>query len=266
VASALRSDESSFDSLLAADEPAAFEAIEDRARSPFLITCDHAGKRLPRALGTLGVADADLERHIAWDVGAAGVARKLANDLGAFAVLQTYSRLAIDCNRHLHVPSSIVEVSENTKIPGNCGLSAADISRRARSIFLPYHARIIEELDRRRRAAQPTVLVAMHSFTPRYQGVARPWHVGVLYNRDARLAHGLLALLRQEPDLVVGDNEPYAVSDLSDYGVVEYGERLANAHVEIEIRQDLLHDEAGQAEWAARFARLLPAACARFES
>jgi predicted N-formylglutamate amidohydrolase len=252
--------------LLAPDEPAAFELLEDRERSPFLITCDHAGKRLPRALGNLGLPESELERHIAWDLGAAGVARELARTLGAFAVLQTYSRLAIDCNRHLDVPSSIPEISENTAIPGNQGLSAREAARRADAIFKPYHRCIVQELERRARAAQPSVLIAMHSFTPSFKGVARPWHVGILYNRDKRLGHALLDLLRQDPTLVVGDNEPYAVSDLSDYGVVEYGERRANPHVEIEIRQDLLSTEAGQIAWAARFAELLPKACSRFES
>ena len=251
--------------LLAPDEPTAFEVLEDRTRSPFLITCDHAGRRLPRALGNLGLSEAELERHIAWDLGAAGVARGLARGLGAFAALQPYSRLVIDCNRPPGVPSSIAEVSENTAIIGNRALSPAEAERRRVAVFEPYHQCIAQELARRARAGQPTVLIAMHSFTPRFDGVARPWHVGLLYNRDTRLAHALLPLLRKDPELVVGDNEPYAVSDLSDYGVVEYGERLGHPHVEIEVRQDLLSDERGQAEWAERFRALLPAACRAFQ-
>ena len=248
--------------LLEPDEPAPCEVIEDSAGSPFLITCDHAGKRLPSALGDLGLTPADRERHIAWDLGAAGVARALARELGAFAALQTYSRLVIDCNRPLGVPSSIATLSEETVIPGNQALSPEAAARRAQAVFEPYHARIREELARRARVGQKTVLIAMHSFTPSFKGVARPWHVGMLYNRDARVAHALLALLRQDPELVVGDNEPYSVSDLSDYGVVEYGERLGNAYVEVEIRQDLLSIEQGQAHWAKLFAELLPRACA----
>jgi predicted N-formylglutamate amidohydrolase len=250
--------------LLAPDEPAPFELVADSAASPFLITCDHAGNRLPRALGDLGLPASELDRHIAWDLGAAGMARELARALGACAVLQTYSRLVIDCNRRPGVPSSIAELSESTIIPGNQALSAGEAEQRTRDIFEPYHRCIVQELARRSRAAQPTVLIAMHSFTPSYRGVARPWHVGVLYNRDTRLAHALLELLRRDPELVVGDNEPYSVSDLSDYGVVEYGERLGNPHVEIEIRQDLLGDEPAQARWAKRFAELLPAARAMF--
>lgn len=251
--------------LLAPDEPAPFEAIEDENNSPFFITCDHAGKRIPRALGDLGLPESELDRHIAWDRGAAQVTRCLARELGAFAILQTYSRLVIDCNRHVDVPSSIPVISESTVIPANQGLSAAAAAERARAIFHPYHARILSEFERRERAQQASIFIAMHSFTPTFKGVSRPWHAGMLYNRDVRLGRGLLRLLReQEPALVVGDNEPYAVSDSSDYGVVVYGERRGIAHVEIEIRQDLLSDEAGWLEWGKRFARLLPEACAKF--
>jgi predicted N-formylglutamate amidohydrolase len=251
-------------SLLAPDEPTSFEVIEDAARSPFLITCDHAGKRVPRLLGSLGLPEAELVRHIAWDLGAAQVARNLAQELGAFAILQTYSRLVIDCNRQPGVPSSIPTISENTTIPGNEGLTEAAAARRARDIFTPYHERIVRELERRAREAQPTVLIAMHSFTPVFHGVARPWHVGMLYNRDARLGRALLGLLRADPELVVGDNEPYAVGDLSDYGIPVYGEQRGIPHVEIEIRQDLVLEEAGQMAWAKRFAELLSVACATF--
>jgi predicted N-formylglutamate amidohydrolase len=256
------SESSQLPPLLAPDEPAAFEVISDQRRSPFLITCDHAGRRLPRSLGTLGLPESELERHIAWDLGAAQVTRYLARELGAFAILQTYSRLAIDCNRPTDVPSSIPLISERTVIPGNHDLSPADAAERARAIFHPYHARIVAEFERRRAALQPSVLIAMHSFTPTFMGVSRPWHTGMLYNRDVRLGRALIELLRREPELVVGDNEPYSVSDLSDYGVVVYGERRGIPHVEIEIRQDLLEDTSGQEAWAKRFARLLPEACA----
>ena len=241
-------------------EAAVFEAIEDRSNSPFLITCDHAGRQLPRSLGSLGLPESELSRHIAWDIGAAGVARFLAAELGAFVILQTYSRLVIDCNRPLGVPSSIATLSEETVIPGNRNIGPEDAERRARAIFTPYHDRIRDELERRARTQQPTVLVAMHSFTPIYKGIARPWHVGILYNRDARLPHALLGLLKRDPALEVGDNEPYAVSDTSDYGVIEHGERRGIPYVEIEIRQDLVSDEAGQIGWARRFAGLLPEA------
>jgi predicted N-formylglutamate amidohydrolase len=252
-----------FPPLLAPDEPAAFEVIEDQRRSPFLITCDHAGKRLPRALGSLGLPESELSRHIAWDLGAAQVARALARELGAFAILQTYSRLVIDCNRPLDVSSSIPVISEHTVIPGNHDLSPEQKAERARAIFQPYHDCIVSEFERRARVAQPSVLIAMHSFTPTFKGVSRQWHAGMLYNRDVRLGRALGELLRRDPELVVGDNEPYSVDDLSDYGVVVYGEGRGIPHVEIEIRQDLLADEAGQQAWAKRLSRLLPEACAK---
>jgi predicted N-formylglutamate amidohydrolase len=216
---------------------------------------------LPRSLGDLGLSESELRRHIAWDLGAAGLTRELARELGAFAILQTYSRLVIDCNRPLGVPTSIPVISENTPILANQGLSAEARAERAQCIFEPYHARIVSEFERRARASQPSVFVAIHSFTPVYDGVVRPWHAGMLYNRDARVGRALLGLLREEPGLIVGDNEPYSVHDLSDYGVVVYGERRGIPHVEIEVRQDLLDDEAGQLLWAKRLARLLPKAC-----
>ncbi len=253
-------------SLLAPDEPPAFEVVEATASSPFLIICDHAGKRLPRVLGNLGLAEAELGRHIAWDLGAERVARHLAYALGAFAVFQTYSRLVIDCNRQPGVSSSIPIVSESTEIPGNELLPVAAAARRARDVFTPYHARIVRELTRRSAAGLATVLVSMHSFTPIYKGVPRPWHVGILYNRDARLAHALLSLLRSDPTLVVGDNEPYSVSDESDYGIPVYGEQRGIPHVELEIRQDLLLEDAGQLAWARRLAELLPDACTQFNA
>jgi predicted N-formylglutamate amidohydrolase len=246
--------------MLEADEPDAVEVVAGGASSPFLLTCDHAGQRIPRALGTLGLSAAELDTHIAWDIGAAELSRKLAAALDAFLILQRYSRLVIDCNRPLDAPSSIATVSERTEVPGNRALSPADADLRARSIFHPYHQRIVAELERRARAAQPTVLVTMHSFTPVFMDDARAWHAGVLYQRDARLARPLLALLRAEPGLLVGDNQPYAVSDATDYAIVEYGERRGLLHVEIEVRQDLIADESGQTEWAERLGRVLPEA------
>jgi predicted N-formylglutamate amidohydrolase len=243
--------------LLAPGEPPACVTLGQPNESPYLLLCDHAGNQLPRRLGTLGVSDSERRRHIAWDIGAAGVVRNMAERLGAFAILQNYSRLAIDCNRSPAVESSIVTISEDTAVPGNVDLSPADKAQRVDEIFRPYHDRIAAELDRRQAARIPTVIVAMHSFTPVYRGVSRPWHVGLLYNRDDRLAKPMMALLRREDGLVVGDNEPYAVSDESDYTIPIHGERRGLPHGEIEIRQDLIADEVGQSVWAERIARLL---------
>lgn len=249
--------------LLGADEPSPFRVQEGDPLSPFVFTCDHAGRLLPKALGDLGLTAAEREQHIAWDIGAAGVAEELGRKLRAFVIQQTYSRLAIDCNRPLHAKSSIATQSEATVIPGNRELSTAERARRAEAIFVPYHRRLDQELERRRLAGVPTVYVAIHSFTPTYLGVGRPWHVGVLSHKDRRFADVLLELLRGEPDWVVGDNEPYSVHEESDYGIVEHAERRGLLHVELEIRQDLIAEPSGQHAMAERFARLLRAALER---
>jgi predicted N-formylglutamate amidohydrolase len=248
--------------LLAADEPPAFSVEREHGTSVYLIVADHASRRLPRALGDLGVGSEALTTHIAWDIGIAEVAQRVSKRLDACLVLQNYSRLVIDANRPPGTAQSIVTLSEHTRIPGNEGVSDADAKRREREIFHPYHTRIREELARRRASGRGLALCSLHSFTPTFKGVARPWHAGVLYNRDPRLGHGLLALLRQDPMLAVGDNQPYAVSDETDYTVVVHAERVGIPYLEIELRQDLIADEAGQQRWAERLADLLPRAFA----
>ena len=244
--------------LLAPDEPDPVLVSHADGASPFVITCDHAGRMVPRRLGTLGLPLHEFDRHIAYDIGAWGVSLLLAEALDAPTVGQVYSRLVIDCNRAPGVPTSIVEISELTPIPGNVGLSASDRDARAQEIFWPYQNRIKAMLDAC--AGRPTVLVTMHSFTPSFKGVARPWHAGVLFNRDMQFARIVLDLLRRESGLVVGENEPYAVSDLTDYTVPVHGEQRGLPHVELEVRQDLIADETGQREWAKLFVRLLPEA------
>jgi predicted N-formylglutamate amidohydrolase len=228
--------------------------------SPFFLTCDHAGRRIPKTLGDMGLPAAEFDRHIAWDIGMAGVSRLVSDALDASLVEQVYSRLVIDCNRDPTVPSAIPEVSELTPIPANVAISPADRQARIEDVFVPYQAAIAGLLDRRAAEGRETLLVAMHSFTPVFKGFVRPWHVGVLYNRDPGLALILFDLFAKEGDLVVGDNEPYHVSDATDYGIPIHGERRKIPHVEIEIRQDLIADEKGQRAWAERLIRLLPQA------
>jgi predicted N-formylglutamate amidohydrolase len=246
--------------LLAPDEPPPFEVCAGSPTSPFVIVADHAGCRIPRALGDLGVSATDRLTHIAWDIGVREVSLDLAKSLGAFVAVQTYSRLVIDCNRPLHAPDSIVQRTAGVEVPGNHGISEGERTRRIEDIFRPYHSQIEVELTRRQREQQPTVLLAMHSFTPVFMGFVRPWHVGLLFNRDTRLAKVLKRLLSEESSLVIGENEPYKVSDASDYSVVNYGERLHLPHIEIEIRQDLIATPEGQKEWIERLARVLPVA------
>jgi predicted N-formylglutamate amidohydrolase len=250
--------------LLEPDEPDPVTLDNAAGSSVFFLTCDHAGRAIPRRLRTLGLPEDETLRHIAWDIGIGAVGRQLSQLLDATVILQTYSRLVIDCNRDPKVPSSIPEISETTEIPGNRDLSGAAQAARVDAIFRPYHDALAAALDRRAAEARDSVLVALHSFTPVFKGISRPWQVAVLFNRDSRLAHPLAELLRAEGDLFVGENEPYAVSDSTDYTVPVHGERRGLPHVEIEIRQDLITEPAGQTEWAELLARLLPAAYSEF--
>jgi predicted N-formylglutamate amidohydrolase len=225
--------------------------------SPFLFTCDHYGRLIPQKLGDLGLPADELIRHIAWDIGIAAVAETLSNHLDAQLIAQRYSRLVIDCNRPLTAAGSIPRLSEATMIPGNEALSREAAEIRRREIFDPYHLRIEEIIDQRLAEGRPTVLVALHSFTPVYAGVKRPWHIGTLYHHDTTLPPLLLKALRAEADLVVGDNEPYAVSDETDYTIPQHGEARGLINTGIEIRQDLISDHSGQQQWAERLARIL---------
>lgn len=249
--------------LLEADEPEPVAVVRPEGRSPVLLACDHAGRRVPRRLGRLGLPEAEFERHIAWDIGAAAVSRQLSEALDATLVEQRYSRLVVDCNRPPEVENAVPLVSEVTTIPGNYGLDAAARQARIAEIFEPYHAAIAAEIDRRAAAGRPTALLAMHSFTPVYRGEARPWAIGTLYGRDGRLARELFELLVAQGRFKVGDNEPYSVSDETDYTIPVHGEARGLVHVGIEIRQDLVSDAQGQAAWAALLARVLPLALDR---
>ena len=242
--------------LTEADIPPVLE-FNATGSSPYLFTCDHYGRIIPRALGDLGVPESELVRHIAWDIGIAGVAEQLADHLGAHLIAQRYSRLVIDCNRPPGAASSIPVISEATLIPGNEGLAPEAAEIRRHEIFDPYHRRIDEIIDARLHRGQPTMLVALHSFTPVYAGIIRPWHIGTLYHRDRTLPPLMLQHLRAEGDLVVGDNEPYAVSDETDYTIPVHGEMRGLINTGIEIRQDLIGDQAGQQQWAERLARIL---------
>jgi predicted N-formylglutamate amidohydrolase len=246
--------------LLGADEPPPFIELNRHGRSNFVILVDHASRRIPRALNDLGLPSAELQRHIAWDIGALGVARRVAAALDAPLVAQNYSRLVIDCNRDPQVATSIPAIGEMTEIPGNVGLSDDEIAARRSEVFEPYHDHVRALLDERLAAGRATILVAQHSMTNIFKGVRREMHAAVLYNRDRRFAGAVLDMLRREPDLQIGDNEPYFVSDETDYTIPRHGEARGLPHVEIEIRQDLIGDDAGQVEWAERICRALQGA------
>lgn len=246
--------------LLGPGDPPPCRVLAPAGQSRFLLFADHAGQRVPQALHGLGLPQHELDRHIGWDIGVAGLAEALSAQLDAVAIVQTYSRLVIDCNRPLTAPGSIALTSDGTPIPGNQDLDPAAREARAEAIFTPYHDRIAAELEAR--AAQQPIVISLHSFTPVMSDFARPWQAGVLYNRDGRFALALKYELEGE-GLIVGDNEPYAVSDATDYGVPVHVEPRRLLHVELEIRQDLIAHAGGQAEWADRLGRLLGTLAAR---
>src|SRR5580658_1982818 len=211
VAAMPKSTESKY-RLLGTDEPAAFEEFNRHGRSRFVFAVDHASARVPARLADLGLPSHELQRHIAWDIGALAVAKRAAAMLDAPLIAQNYSRLVIDCNRDPGVASSIPTVSEASSIPGNLDLSAAQINARRREIFDPYHECIRALLDARLAAARPTILVAQHSMTNIFKGIRREMHAAILYNRDRRFAGLVLDILRRETALHIADNQPYFVS------------------------------------------------------
>lgn len=241
--------------LLGADDPAPVWIENERGGSPFVLIADHAGNRVPSLLNGLGLPPHELERHIAWDIGIAGLAQALSLELDAACIAQPYSRLVIDCNRRLDAKDSIAQTSDGTRIPGNAGLAREQIEARRREIYLPYHQRIATFLDSR--AQRRTALVLLHSFTPVFGGTARPWHAGVLYNRDDRLARALLQALSEQNDFVIGDNEPYSAQDGTDVALIDHGEARGLPVVELEIRQDLIADADGQRLWATLLCKAL---------
>jgi len=243
--------------LLAPDEPAPVLQINRQGSSPFVIAVDHASRLIPRRLGDLGLPEHELKRHVAWDIGSLQVATKVAQDLDAPLVAQNYSRLVIDCNRAPASPTSIPLVAENCRVPGNEGLGEAEIDERRREIFEPYHDHLRALLDERERAGRRTILVALHSMTDMFLQRRRPMHAAVMYNRDPRFARVVMEQLRRVPGLVVADNEPYFMSDETDYTVPTHGEKRGLHHVAIEIRQDLILGVAGQIEWGDRIALAL---------
>lgn len=244
--------------LLQDGDPAPFSVLNPGGAAPLVLIGDHAGCAIPRALGDLGLPAAARAQHIAWDIGIAEMAATLARELDASAVIAGYSRLVIDCNRRLDDPTSIAQESDRIPIPGNRGLSPAARAQRADELFRPYHAAITATVAAKRAAGQIPVILSLHSFTPVMNGFARPWHIGILWNRDPRLPLPLMARLAELPDICVGDNEPYSGRDEHGYSIVAHGEAQGLTHALIEIRQDLISDAAGVALWAGKLLQVLP--------
>jgi predicted N-formylglutamate amidohydrolase len=238
------------------EEQAAYVAIDGDAGGGFLILCDHASNRVPPEYGDLGLPQTEFARHIAFDPGAAMVTRRLAAKLGAPAVLSTFSRLLIDPNRGVDDPTLIMRLSDGSPVPGNAGVGDRERARRIGLYHAPYHAAITAAIDRALAGGRPPMLVSIHSFTPVWRGHVRPWHAGILWDRDERLAAPLIAALRTDAALVVGDNEPYSGA-LANDTMSRHGTARGLAHALVEIRQDLIGGEAGAVEWADRLAATL---------
>jgi predicted N-formylglutamate amidohydrolase len=238
------------------DQWPAFETVEGAPGARLLLLCDHASNRVPPELGDLGLPPEQFRRHIAYDIGMRGVTLKLAALLDAPALLTTTSRLVIDPNRGEDDPTLVMRLSDGAVVPGNARVDEAEIERRRALYYRPYHEAITARLDAIVDAGETPVLVSMHSFTAAWKGYPRPWHIGLLWDVDHRLAEPLLAALRSEGDLMVGDNEPYDGALKGDTLNV-HGAQRGFPHVLIEIRQDLVADEAGETAWAQRLARLL---------
>ncbi len=241
---------------LAASDPHPIRVQNAGSSSPFLLVCDHAGRSTPAALGDLGLAPAEWERHIAYDIGAAGLSERLAVALGdACLIQQAYSRLVIDCNRAPDRPDAIVICADGADVPANWNLTAGERQARVDAIHAPYHAAIAAELDDRQAKGLATRLILIHSFTPAMAGAVRPWQVGVLHQRNA-LSLAALAWLQRRPELTVGDNEPYAMDDI-DYTGPRHAQARGLEYLELETRQDLIANAAGQERFAALYAEML---------
>lgn len=245
------------DPLLGPADPPPFRFIDRRSSSRRLVVADHAGNAVPGSLQGLGLDQDVFRQHIAVDIGSRALAARLAELLGSSLLLANYSRLVVDLNRHLDDPTAFIPVSDGTVIPGNQNLGAAEKQRRADSIYRPYHAAIDNRIDEFLRQGCVPVIISVHSFTPVLENRRRPWHIGVLWDKDPRIAFPLLARLRQNPELNVGDNKPYSGRHPSDYTVDHHGEGRGVANVSIEVRQDLLGDGAGVERWAALLAEAL---------
>lgn len=237
--------------------PAASDSV--RVTNPdgagaYVFTCDHASNFLPDEYRGLGLPAAELSRHIAWDPGALPVAERLAAALDSPLVETRISRLVLDCNRPLDAPDLIPPVSETTAIPGNAGLSQAERAARIERCWRPFHDAVAAVVEARLARGQETRLVSVHSFTPVYKGVRRPWRIGIIHDDDTRLATPLIAALQRQRDLTVGVNQPYSPADRVYFTLEKHARTRGLACAMIEIRNDEIRDPTGQEKWAKMLA------------
>lgn len=248
--------------LLGPNDLPPFSVFNEKGAAPLLLLCDHASKAVPETLGDLGISEDELARHIGWDIGGLDAAIELASALDAPLVSSGYSRLVIDCNRWPGGEGSIPEISDGTRVPANSDLTKAEIDARTEACFWPYHREVDRHLDRMTAGGRPIALLVMHSFTPEMNGFRRPWHVGVLWNDDPRLPDPLLAELRRDPALVVGDNEPYSARASYEYTLNAHARPRRLPHCSLEVRQDLIDTPEAARAWGRRLAPVIRAAVA----
>jgi len=229
--------------------------------SPWLFLCEHACNRIPLSLDMLGLPQSEINRHIGWDIGILDVTKGMVNQLNAPLIFQQYSRLVIDCNRPIASLELIPVSSENTQIPGNRHLDSYNRAKRINEIWKPYQEFIKQHLLKKKE--KQSMIISMHSFTPVFNGKRRPWDIGLLYNRDSRMALALKKILKKyNSSLIIGMNKPYTISDGEDYTVPEFGETMGLPHVLVEIRQDLINKKDNLAQWID----LLTMACRDLEN
>jgi len=232
------------------------EVLAGSFESGLLLLCDHASNQFPPEYGTLGLPQSELERHIAYDIGAAGVTRGLSALLNVPAVLTRYSRLLIDPNRSVDDPTLIMQLSDGAVVAGNSALDATERAKRVRHYYEPYHSTIDALIDRFMDAGVVPILLSIHSFTECWKETPRPWHITVLWDRDPRLPKPMLKRLSKEEALIVGENEPYS-GQLKGDCLYRHASMRGFAHALLEIRQDLIRAERDQVRWAERLARTM---------
>lgn len=230
-----------------------FRVINPRGPSSLVFICDHASNRVPEEFGDLGLPAAELQRHIAWDIGAAAVAEILARYFDAPAIFSEVSRLVVDCNRTFEDAGLTPAVSDGTPIPANQSLTERERRRRWKAYHQPYHAAIEGIIAAKQTDRQVPIVVSVHSMTPVMKGFARPWQISMCSAADRRLNDPVLAALRRRSDITVGDNEPYTLDSKEDYSVPYHAMRRNLRHLQVEFRQDEITTPQGQRRWADIF-------------
>ena len=236
--------------LIGPGDPPPFISYNDHGKSPVLLVADHASPFFPASMNQLGLADWVLERHVAWDIGSDKLAQFLADELDAQAVLAGFSRLIVDPNRKPEAPSAFVEISDGIAIPGNIGLDDEQKALRIQSFFKPYHDKITSQLNHFSQGGIVPAVISVHTCSPVFDRIVRPWHIGIMWDKDPRIPAPLIQRFEQMEGICIGDNEPYSGRHPNDFTIDYHAESAGLPHVGIEVRQDLVKDEEGARKWA----------------